>query len=110
MISYYYDFLITLATSLLIFSGVLILSGGAIYLLFLKFFKNIFISDKEISKLSVSKQISTAGVSPRASFVTMVLLVVIIGGFLFNQFLMWRMGSSGNLNKLFSISINITKK
>lgn len=38
------------------------------------------------------------------------LFTIIIGGFLFNQFLMWKMSSSGTLNKLFSISISITRK
>lgn len=102
MINDYYDFFI--------FLGGLLLLGGIIYLLFSRYFKGIFISDEELSKLRASHQIPTSKISfPRIS-ITVILLVIIIGGFLFNQFLMWRMGSTGILGKLFSVSINITKK
>lgn len=98
----YYDFFIFL-------SGVLVL-GGVLYFFYHRLPHNLFISDREISKLKSTNQVSTIKIPfPKVS-ISMVLLIIIIGGFLLNQFLMWRMGSSGVLNKLFSISINITRK
>ncbi len=102
MISDYYDFFI--------FLGGLLLLGGVIYLLFSRYFKGIFISEEAISKLRTSNQLSTPKISFPKISISVILLIIIIGGFLFNQFLMWRMNSSGILGKLFSISINITKK
>ncbi|MCL4417107.1 MAG: hypothetical protein M1268_02870 [Patescibacteria group bacterium] len=102
MISDYSDFFL--------FLGVTLILGGIIYLFFFRNFKKIFISDEEISKLKVSKQVPTAKISYPKISISAILLAIIIGGFLFNQFLMWKMSSSGTLNKPFSISINITKK
>ena len=42
--------------------------------------------------------------------ISVILLIIIIGGFLFNQFLMWKMDSPGSINNLLPISISITKK
>lgn len=89
--------------------GVLIL-GGIIFLFFPREFYGIFISDEEVSKLRISSKVPDTILSFPKISVNVILLAIIIGGFLFNQFLMWRVDSSGSLNKLFSISINITKK
>lgn len=102
MISDYNDFFL--------FLGALIILGGIIYLFFRRSLQNIFVSDEEISKL---KALSPAPVAkapfPKIS-ATVILLVIIMGGFLFNQFLMWRMSSSGILNKLLNLTISITRK
>jgi len=119
MISDYYDFFIFLG-------GVLII-GGIIYFLFRHSLQNIFISEEEMSKLKVAGQVSTHEISllkisknmnkfflpkigSQASLLSKILLAIIIGGFLFNQFLMWRMDSSGIISKLLNISITFTKK
>ena len=114
-----------------LFLGSLLMIGGVVYLFFRRSLQNIFISEEAISRLEASKQILAHRIlSPKTSKnidsqallrskkrdsdsfkkLSVVLLIFIVVGFLFNQFLMWRMGSSGILNKLFSISINITKK
>ena len=119
MISDYYDFFL--------FLGGLLILGGIIYLFFRRFLQNIFISEEEISKLKTSNQLSTHEISfqeisknialrvrlktkSQASLISVILLAVIIGGFLLNQFLMWKMDSSGILSKLLNISIIFTKK
>ena len=101
MISDYNDFFIFLG-------GLLILGGIVIF--FRRNLQNIFITDEEISELRAANQISTAHVSFPNISISVILLIVIIGGFLFNQFLMWKTGSPGILGKLFSVSISITKK
>ncbi len=102
-----------------LFLGGFLIIGGIIYLLFRRSLQDIFISEEELSKLTTSKQLPVIKVSFYASPKnSILLLVIIIGGFLFNQFLMWRMGSFGILNKqiisfgknLSPISIELTKK
>src|SRR3972149_8639890 len=114
-----------------IFMGGLLVIGGIIYFLFRHSLQNMFlfhkkivlrfISEEEISKPKISKQVPVTEISfPTSSKntdsqalikkISAILLAIIIGAFLFNQFLIWRMSSSGILGKLFSISINITKK
>ncbi|HAZ29830.1 TPA: hypothetical protein DCY43_03775 [candidate division WWE3 bacterium] len=102
-----------------LFLGGFLIIGGIIYLLFRRSLQNIFISEEELSKLNTSKELPDIKVPFYASPKNNALLLgIIIGGFLFNQFLMWRMGSSGILNgqvisfgkKLFPISIELTKK
>lgn len=118
-------------TDFFLFLGGFLVVGVVIYFFLRRRLQNIFISEEEIVKLEVSKQVSDLRVSsPKISGnatsqvllqskkydsdsfkkLTVVLFIIIIVGFLFNQFLMWKMGSSGILNKLFSISINITRK
>lgn len=104
-----------------LFLGGFLIMGGIVYFLFRRSLQNLFISEEDISKLKGSKQVSI----PEISFITsskntdsqalmqklsVILLVIIIGAFLFNQFLMWRMNSSGFLSKLFNINITVTKK
>lgn len=72
-------------------------------------FKDLFISDEELSKLEAAKQIATFKIFLPKISISKILLGIIILGFFFNQFLILRMDSSGTL-KPFSISINITKK
>lgn len=93
-----------------LFLGGLLLIGGIIYFFFSRPLRGIFISDREISRLRATNQLSTIKISFPKISISVVLLIIIIGGFLLNQFLTWRMDSSGILGKLFSISINITKK
>ncbi len=92
----------------LFLSGLLIF-GVIIYLFFLEQLQKIFISEQEISRLKVSNQPSDAKISlPRIS-VSLILLIIIIAGFLFNQFQMWKLNLSSQ-NKQFTINISITKK
>lgn len=107
-------------TDFFIFLGGLLLTAGVVYALFGHRLQSIFISEEAISRLQVSKQISTyrttypvfKNVDSQTLLkkLSVILLIIIIAGFLFNQFLMWKMGSSGIIDKLFSISINITRK
>lgn len=128
----YNDFFITLFTSLLIFLAGFLIIGAVIYFLFRNFLRGIFISEEEVSKLkalsrievhkiSVQKPSKTAGLKDsyksgalrnRALLkkVSLILFVIIIGAFLLNQFLMWRMNSFGILNKLLNINITVTKR
>ena len=93
-----------------LFLGGGLILGSIVYLFFFKHLQNIFISDEEISKLKTSNQVSSAKIPFPKISISVIFLVIIIGGFLFNQFLMWKMDSSSILNKLFSISISITRK
>jgi len=88
MISDYYDFFI--------FIGGILILGAIIYLSPLRFPKDIVIPTPKISFPKIP--------------IKVILLAIIIGAFLFNQFLMWKTGSFDILSKLFSISVNITKK
>lgn len=111
-----------------LFLGGLLIIGGIIYLLFRHSLQNIFIaeqeaekliSEEEMSKIKGPDQTSTHKillpgtfryVNLRFSLLSKIFLAIIIGGFLFNQVLMWRMNSSNFLSKLFNINITITKK
>lgn len=88
----------------------LLIIGGLVYILFGRRLQNVFISDREIQRLKATQQLSTLQITLPKIPISVILLIIIIGGFLLNQYLMWRMGSSGILSKLFSITINITKK
>lgn len=110
-----------------LFLGGFSVIGGVIYFFLREHLQNIFISEEEISKLKSPDQASThkillrsnkLGLLPETfrnvnlqfSLLSKILLAIIIGGFLFNQVLMWRMNSSNFLSKLFNINITITKK
>ncbi len=108
-------------TDFFLFLGGVLIVGGIIYFLFRHSWQNIFISEQELSKLKISKQAPTSqiqfqtlpkytGSQALMKKLSVILLIVIIGAFLFNQFLMWRMNSSSFLSKLFNINITITKK
>lgn len=114
-------------TDFFLFLGGFLAIGGVIYLLSRHSLQNIFISEEEISKLKDPDQTSAhkiqlpetfRNVNLRFSLLSKILLAVIIGGFLFNQVLLWRMNSSNFLReqvlslgkKLFNINITITKK
>lgn len=117
-------------TDFYIFLGGLILVGGVLYVFLGRRLEKIFIAEQEVERLISEEEISRLQVPnqrltnqilfPRtvknicsqiiAKKLSVILLIIIVAGFLFNQFLMWKMGSSGILNKLFSISINITRK
>lgn len=118
-----------------LFLGSFLVIGGVIYFFLREHLQNIFISEKEISRLKSPDQASTHKILLRSnklgllpgtfrnvnlqfSLLSKILLAIIIGGFLFNQVLMWRMNSSNFLReqvlsfgkKLFNINITITKK
>lgn len=93
-----------------LFVGGILLFSGIIYLFFRRILKNIFITDEEVSELKGFSPDSTVQISIPKISITAVLLVIIIGGFFINQFLMWKTGSSGGGTKPFSISINISEK
>lgn len=101
MISDYYDFII--------FLGGLLAASGIVYFFFLRSLQDIFISEEEISKLAALEQINSLKISFPKISISVILLTVIIGGFLLNQILMWKMNSS-YFTKPFSISVNITRK
>lgn len=92
------------------FLGGGLILGGIVYQFLLKYPQNIFISDEEISKHKNVQQASvTKTESPKISIRTIV-FILIIGGFILNQILIWKTVLSGNSSKPFSVSINITKK
>lgn len=92
------------------FLGIMLIIGGVLYFFFFRNIQNIFISDEELSKLVASNQLlTTKTFFPKIS-ISMILLIIIILSFLFNQFFMWKTGTSSGLNKLFSINVNITRK
>ncbi len=100
----YNDFFLFLA-------GVLILTS-VVYFLFRRLPQNIFISEKEMSKLRTSRssKISSYKISFSKTWIARILFAIIILGFLLNQFLIWKMDPSGILNKILNFSITITKK
>ncbi|MBI2314500.1 hypothetical protein HYU93_00350 [Candidatus Daviesbacteria bacterium] len=108
-------------TDFFLFLGGILIIGGIIYFLFRHSLQGILISEEEISKLKIPEQVPTTQIQfqtlpkdtgPQALMkkLSVILLIVIIGAFIFNQFLMWRMNSDNFLSKLFNINITITKK
>ncbi|PIR78993.1 MAG: hypothetical protein COU26_03620 [Candidatus Levybacteria bacterium CG10_big_fil_rev_8_21_14_0_10_36_30] len=86
-------------TDFFLFAGALTIVGSIIYLFFRRNFQNIFISDEEISGLKMKShesipQIQQLTVDSPALLkkLPIVLLIIIILGFIFNQFLTWRTG------------------
>ncbi len=93
----YYDFFL--------FSGGLLILGGIFYFFPRHPLQNIFISEESIPKLRSSRAVNL-----RSFPVTSILLIIIIGGFLFNQFLLWKMDLPGNITNLFPIGISTTER
>lgn len=102
-----------------LFLGGLLITGGLIYFFLRHSLQNIFVSEEAISRLKATSQVSTSKISfpeiskcinPRSPSISMMFLIIIIVGFLFNQFLLWRMDSPGSIRNLLPISISITKK
>lgn len=102
-----------------LFVGGLLIIGGVIYFLFHRFLRNIFISEEEISRLRDSGHVSndkisfpkkSRGTSQQSLPISMMLLIIIIGGFLFNQILLWKMDSPGSISNLLPVNISIIKK
>ena len=86
-------------TDFFLFLSGLAIIGGFVYLFFRKYIQNIFISDEEISGLKMKShesipQIQQLTVDSPALLkkLPIVLLIIIILGFIFNQFLTWRTG------------------
>ena len=69
-----------------------------------------FVSEEDIAKLKPEKKAENLEIPIPKISISIILPVIIIGAFLFNQLLMWRMNSSGFLSKLFNINITVTKK
>lgn len=84
--------------------------GGIVYQLLLKYPQNIFISNEEASEHKKIEQISIPKTAPSRISVKTAMFILIIGGFILNQILIWRTVLSGNLSKPFSVSINIKRK
>lgn len=104
-----------------IFLGGLLVVGGIVYFFIRNKFNDIFISEEEIPEPEVSKLFPVVEVlfpadskdtvpSPLFKKIGSILLAIIIGGFLLNQFLMWKLNSSGSSDKPFDISISVSKK
>lgn len=93
-----------------LFLGGLLLLAGIVYRFFLKNLREIFISEEEISKLETSSPTSTVKISLPKVKIRAIILGLIIGGFFFNQILIWKMSLSGIMEKPFSVKINITRK
>jgi len=86
-------------TDFFLFLSGLAIIGGFVYLFFRKYIQSIFISDEEILELKMAShkpvpQIRQLRVNPLALLkkLTIVLLIIIVVGFIFNQFLTWRIG------------------
>lgn len=92
-------------TDFFLFLSGLSVIGGITYLLVRWYFQSIFISDDELSKLN---RINLKSVPPIQFLPTtlnridsqallkrlsIILLIIIVAGFIYNQFLIWRMGS-----------------
>ena len=84
--------------------------GGIAYQLLLKYPQSIFISNEEISQYKKIEQLPITKPEITKISIKTVVFILIIGGFILNQILIWRTILSGNFNKPFSVSINITKK
>lgn len=92
------------------FLGGGLILGGITYQFLLRYPQSIFISNEEISEHKTTQQISISKtVSPKIS-IKIAMFILIIGGFILNQILIWRTVLSGNFNKPFSVSVNITRK
>lgn len=86
-------------TDFFIFLGGLTIIVGIVYLFFRRYFHNILISDEEILELKTLNhkplsKLKQLIINPPASLkrLTIVLLIIIVIGFIFNQFLTWRIG------------------
>jgi len=88
--------------------GGLVLSG-LIRVFFSRYLSEVFMSEDEISKIKTPTKSSFTKKSFPKITVSLILLIIIIAGFLFNQFQMWKLNLS-NQNKQFTINISITKK
>jgi len=108
-------------TDFFIFLGGLLILCGIIYFLFRNKFNDIFISEEEMPEPEVSRRAPVVEVmfptvskdtvsSPMLKKIGSILLAIIIGGFLLNQFLMWKLNSAGSSGKPFDISISVSKK
>lgn len=99
-----------------LFLGGLLVAGSIICFLFRRFLQDIFISEEEIAKLRSSNKVTTYKISFQKTSqlllkkISLVLLVVIVGVFLLNQFLLWKINSPGFWSKLFDINITLTRK
>ena len=86
-------------TDFFLFTGALTIVGSIVYLFFRRNFQNIFISDEEMAGLKLASRksiphIQQIMVEPQALLkkLPIVLVIIIILGFIFNQFLTWRIG------------------
>jgi len=82
-----------------IFIGGTVILVGILYFFFRDSLKDIFISEDDIAEPEISKR------SPVVE-----ILFSEDGGFVLNQFLMWKMTSSAISERPFDINISISKK
>jgi len=98
------------------FLGIVLLAAVVVKTLFWQRLKGIFISEKEArlktrQKPGKGKETTVSIPSDLPGKLSKWLIVLIAIGFLFNQVLMLKIGfDSGVLGKLFSISIDISRK
>ena len=108
-------------TDFFIFVGGILVVGGIIYFFFHNSLKDIFISEEDTPEPETSKHAPVVEISfsadrknlqPSALIkkIGSVLLAIIIGGFVLNQFLMWKINSSTPSEKPFDINISVSKK
>lgn len=71
--------------------------------------KLTFISEEELTKLQPENQEEWKIAVPKIPL-KKVFLVVIILGFIINQFLLWKMDYFSSIFKLFNVNIVVTKK
>lgn len=113
----------------LLFIGGLLVAGGAIYLVFHRRLRNIFISQAEVSRLQDLSRTQKRGISLPGSSggpartlnsepaknpsmpwrVDKILLAIIIGGFLVNQFLMFKFVEGGKIT-FGNFTLNLARK
>lgn len=108
-------------TDFFIFAGGLLIIVGITYFVFRNKFSEVFISEEEIPEPEVSTHAPTVEISlsessentvssPLVRKIGSILLAIIIGGFLLNQYLMWKLNSAGFSDKPFDINISVSKK
>jgi len=91
------------------FLGGGLILGSLASIFFFRHMSKIFISEEEIAKIEAPNRTRPAKKSFPKITASLILLIIIIGGFLFNQFLTWKLNSSSQ-NKQFTINISISKK
>ncbi|AHB40134.1 TPA: hypothetical protein DHW62_00395 [candidate division WWE3 bacterium] len=104
-----------------IFIGGTVILVGILYFFFRDSLKDIFISEDDIAEPEISKRSPVVEIlfsedrknNPSSALIKKigaVFIAIIIGGFVLNQFLMWKMTSSAISERPFDINISISKK
>lgn len=69
-----------------------------------------WISEKELAGLQPQKKADNLEIPVPKIEAKKLLILIIVAGFLINQFLLWRMDYFSFVNKLFNINISVNKK